>query len=134
MTESGTAKIQLDDALLTMLAHVGFEKSRDKLPAMLQRFPINTIKLSLHPHGIEVRGLGPLKPVFLPTVDETGQIAMKVQVNAFDVGFLGDTLKKLLNDQIDQVREMVVAQGLNFHLSEVRTHTNELLIAAKISQ
>jgi len=126
--------IQMDDALLTLLAHVGFEKSRDKLPAMLQRFPITSIKLALHDRGIEVRGLGPLKPVFQPTVDETGQIAMKVQVNAFDVGFLGDTLKKLLNDQIAQVREMVVAQGLQLRLSEVRTRPNEMVIVAQISQ
>jgi hypothetical protein len=134
MNESGTMMIQMDDALLTLLAHVGFEKSRDKLPAILQRFPITSIKLALHDQGIEVRGLGPLKPVFQPTVDETGQIAMKVQVNTFDVGFLGDTLKKLLNDQIAQVREMVMAQGLQLHLSEVRTRPNELVIVAKVRQ
>ena len=134
MNESGTVTIQLDDALLTLLAHVGFEKSRDKLPAMLQRFPITSIKLTLHPHGIEVRGLGPLKPVFQPTVDETGQIALKVQVNAFDIGFLGDTLKKVLNDQIAQARALAEAQGLQVHLSEVRTHTNEMVIVATISQ
>lgn len=134
MSESGTVTIQLDDALLTLLAHVGFEKSRDKLPAMLQRFPITSIKLALHAHGIEVRGLGPLKPVFQPTVDETGQIALKVQVNAFDIGFLGDTLKKVLNDQITQARALAEAQGLQVHLSEVRTHANQMVIVATISQ
>lgn len=132
--ESGTVTIQLDDALLTLLAHVGFERARDKLPSMLQRIPITSIKLALHAHGIEVRGLGPLKPVFQPTVDENGQIALKVQVNAFDIGFLGDTLKKQLNDQITQLRAMVEAQGLQFQLSGVHTKPNELVISAAISQ
>ncbi len=132
--DAGTVTIQLDDALLTLLAHVGFERSRDKLPSMLQRFPITSIKLSLHPHGIEVRGLGPLKPVFQPTLDAEGQIALKVQVNAFDIGFLGDTLKKLLNDQITQLRTMVEAQGLQFHLSGVQTKANELIITAQIQR
>lgn len=134
MTESGTVTIQLDDALLTLLGHVGFEKARDKLPAMVQRFPITSIKLSLHAHGIEVRGLGPLKPVFQPQVEANGEIAMKVQVNTFDLGFLGDTIKKLLNDQVAQLRQMVEAQGLQFQLREVHTRPNELVIVADISR
>jgi hypothetical protein len=132
--ESGTVVIQLDDALLNLVAHVGFEKSRDKLPGMLQRFPITALKLALHPHGIEVRGLGPLKPTFQPTIDESGEIALKVQLNALDIGFLGDLIKKQLNEQIAQLRTMVEEQGLQFHLTSVQTKANELRIEAQISR
>jgi hypothetical protein len=131
--ETGTATLMLDDALFTLLMHVGLNRAREKLPAMVQKFPLTTLKLATHAHGVELRGLGPIKPVFQPSIDTAGQVVMGLQVNVFDLGALGDVLAKQVNEQIAHLRQMVEAQGLHFHLHEVQTKPNELVIIAEIA-
>jgi hypothetical protein len=131
--ETGTATLMIDDALFTLLAHMGLNKAREKLPPMLQNIPLTRLKLATHTHGIELRGLGPVKPIFQPSIDAQGQVEMKLQVNVFDVSALGELLAKQVNDQIAQLRQLMEAQGLRFHLHQVQTKPNELVIIAHVS-
>ncbi len=130
---SGTAKLAIDDALFTLLAHVGLGKAREKLPAMLQKIPVTVIKIATHPHGIEIRGLGFIKPVFQPSISPDGLIDLRLQVNTLDLSALGDLLRNLINDQVDELRKLVEDQGLHFHLREVQTRQNELVITATVT-
>lgn len=130
---TGTATLILDDALLTLLAHVGIEKARDKLPALIRNIPLTRLTVAAHPHGLEVRGLGPIKPVLQPSVETNGQIALGLQVNMFDLSALTDTLAQSLNDEVAQLRQMTEAQGLSFHLRQVETRRNEFIIIADVS-
>ncbi len=130
---TGTATFMIDDALFTLLAHVGLHMAREKLPPLVQKIPLSSLKLATHAHGIELRGLGPIKPVFQPSIDAQGQVEMKVQVNVFDMSALGELLAKQVNDQIAQLRQLVEAQGLHFHLRQVQTKPNELVIIADVS-
>jgi hypothetical protein len=130
---TGTATLMIDDALFTLLAHVGIEKARDRLPAIIRNVPLTRLTVATHPHGIEVRGLGPIKPILQPSVDANGQIALKLQVNIFDLSPLTETLAQLLNDEVAQLRQLTEAQGLSFHLRQVQTRPNEFVIIADVS-
>jgi hypothetical protein len=66
-------------------------------------------------------------------VGPDGLIALKLQVNMFDLSGLTDTLAQALNDQVAQLRQLTEAQGLSFHLREVQTHPNEFVIIADVS-